>query len=160
MGMDIESMVRKNLLKEHPHIDRAEEEMKERLYEDLEELSLKYGRLTTTHALGKVRRDFTCRTYVNPYPISNQEYRELVELTDGVRFQVGDRSAEHMADIFEQQFDDLELEARRDIEKLVTDFGRYALYAYVDLLLSDIFAEDRNEYADTIVDRLMGKIQK
>lgn len=154
----MESDIRSELFKDNEEIRAAKDELEDKIASGVNEVSAKYGRTTTTHALGKVHSDFATRRFLNPYPIPDEDYEFLVEFTSGQRVTVKGRSAEEVAEEFVEQYREMDEEAQQDVETVIQEHDDRAIYAWVDLLLSDLFVEERDYYANIISAELMEEI--
>lgn len=149
---------RDTLFKDSPEIQSARSELKERIEDDLEEVAMRHGRITAVHALGKVKSDFTRRRFINPYAISEEDYQFLLDLTSDASIMAGDRSPEDVAKNFVEQYHDMGDEEQEDVDQVVKLHGEPAVFAWVDLVLADVWVEERDRYAQTITDRLLDEI--
>ncbi|MFB6236963.1 MAG: hypothetical protein ABEH81_01195 [Halopenitus sp.] len=134
---------------------RAREEIKEAIGEDIEEITFRFGRETTEKAFKKVLQDYRCRRFINPYPIDEDAYKQLRQMTRNRRVNVGDASKEKVADLFIEQLDELEPHEMDGFQYAMEEEGEPVVFAWVDLLLSDLFVEERDEYAQFVTDRVM-----
>lgn len=154
----MESKVRKELFKSSETINEAEDELKERLRDDLEEVAMRFGRTEAIHALKNVSKDFSRRKYVNPYAIPNEDYQWLVEFTGDTRINVADRPPESVAADFIDQYESMSDEAQEDVNRVARLHGEAAIFAWVDLLLTDVFVENRDMYAEKITNSIIEHI--
>lgn len=150
---------RDTLFKDSPEIQEARREIKERIEDDLEEVAMRYGRVTVVHALGKVKNDFTRRRFVNPYAISDEDYEHLLKLTNSSTVVAGDRDPDDVANDFVTQYHGMEPEAKADVERVARQHGEAAIFAWVDLVLSDVWVEERDRYAERVTERLLEEVR-
>lgn len=147
------------MFKIDPEVAEARDELKENLRGAIGDSVLKHGREITTHALRKVYAEFSANRYVNPYPtISDGEFDQLVELTNGNRFPVGDMSPEECAQFFREHH--LEKIDLGEIEAIYRENGDEMLYAYVDLSLADLFVEERTAYVEAVLGVVLDELPK
>lgn len=156
--LDVESTIYSELFSESEQAKIAAEEMKSELEPILKTFVNKYGRIDTSDALKIVHREFRIRRYINPYPIPDEDFEFLVEATEGERIQVGDRTQEQMARIFVLQFRKMDDTLRAQLGSLLDAHGANVLYALVDLMIPDVYVEERNEYVETITSALLAEM--
>lgn len=146
------------------HVDEemlnAREDIKDRIEDDIEEVVFRHGRKTTEKALTKVAQDFRLRRFVNPYPIPHDVYEALRKETKDNRINVGDMPKERVAQLFIEKFDAMEPRDKNEFIDSYHQEGEEVLFAWIDLLLTNLFIEERDEYVEHVCDQLKSVIDE
>lgn len=157
--MNLRKLVRDEVFADDEDVQEACHELKRRFHDDLVEMERDFDRATINHAIRMLRREYSTKRYVNPYPLPDHVFFDLVDQAAGHRFRVGDMSPEEAADAYVENFELDEFEAM-GIYEMMEEWGDRWLYAAVDQVLSDVVIEDRNAYADAIFDRVYSEIER
>lgn len=156
----LEDMLRGEIFKDSEEISMAKNEIEEQIHEELEEITHRYGRDTTTHALKKAWLDYSNRRWINPHPIPDEEYQYLLEISDQNQVWVNERSVEAMCGLFVDMVRNMPEDKREQVEHLSKECNRAKTYAWIDVSITDLFVEERDEYVEKITDAVMNELEK
>ena len=148
-------MSERELLKDSDQIQDCKEEIIDKLGAELEVVALRYGREPTSHALRKLYSDFANNRVLNPYPIDDEQFEEMVEMTEGNRISVDGMSKTEVAKMMKQLYENADGETRDKIHQLYGNYGDHAIYAYIDLTFSDLLVDERDEIVETAYSALV-----
>lgn len=136
-------------------VQRARDDMHEKLADDIENITLKYGKQATAKALRKFYGDYSRNRVVNSYPISDQEYEQLKEITEGRQVSLAGKSMGDMVEAISNWYSEQSDERKEALWLLYRDYGDAVIYAYCDLTFYDLFVEERDEYIETATTALI-----